>query len=252
VNGTPAEAGIGAILLDIEGTTTPVAFVTDVLFPYARAHLRPHLHQHAGEPDCEALIKRLREEHAAAVRAGEPVTAWTDEPSTARLSSVIDYAEWLMDRDRKSTGLKELQGKIWEDGYRSGQLVGEVFPDVRPALQRWRDRHLRAAIFSSGSVLAQQLLFRHSSAGDLTGLLERYFDTHVGAKVESDSYRRIANELGLPAPAVMFLSDVTRELDAAQTAGMQVRLVVRPGNAAVPADHGYQTVRSLDEIAERP
>jgi enolase-phosphatase E1 len=252
VNGTPAEAGIVAILLDIEGTTTPVAFVTDVLFPYARTHLRSHLQQHAGEPDHEATLARLGDEHAAAVRGGEPVTAWVDAPSGSRLSSAMSYVEWLMDRDRKSTALKELQGRIWENGYRSGQLVGDVFPDVGPALQRWHDRHLRAAIYSSGSVLAQQLLFTYSSAGDLTGFLERYFDTHVGAKVDSDSYRRIATELNLPPEAVMFLSDVTRELDAAKSAGMQVRLVVRPGNAPVPADHGYQTVRSLNEIAERP
>jgi enolase-phosphatase E1 len=239
---------VRAILLDIEGTTTPIAFVTNVLFPYARRHLRSYLEQHAGSPDDESLFTRLRNEHSSDVRSGEAVPPWIEDPPSARVATLIAYLEWLMDRDRKSTGLKELQGRIWEEGYRRGELIGEVFPDVRPALERWRDRDVHVGIFSSGSVLAQKLLFRHSSAGDLTTFLKWYFDTNVGAKADPDSYRRIANTIGLPADAVMFLSDVTRELDGARSASMQVRLVMRPGNAPASTPHDYLMIRSLDEV----
>jgi enolase-phosphatase E1 len=251
VNSPPAAIRAAAILLDIEGTTTPVTFVTDVLFPYARKHLRRHLEEHAGAVEDESLLARLRDENLSAFRAGERVPQWTDEPEAARITAAVAYVEWLMDRDRKSTALKELQGRIWEDGYRRGELVGQLFPDVRPALQRWHEQQVPAGIFSSGSVLAQQLLFRHSRAGDLTGLLRWYFDTRVGAKIDADSYRRIAASAGIPAEGFLFLSDVPKELDAARMAGMQVRLVIRPGNAPLTVDHGYQAIRSLDEVSFR-
>ena len=227
------------ILLDIEGTTTPITFVTGVLFPYARKHLRAHLEEHAGSAEYASLLDRLGDEHAALSRAGETA------PATAAA-----FVEWLMDRDRKSTALKELQGRIWEDGYRRGELVGDVYPDVRSALQRWHDQNVPVGIFSSGSVLAQQLLFRYSTSGDLTGFLQWYFDTRVGAKIDADSYRRIAQSVAIPAESFIFLSDVTAELDAAHAAGMQVRLVIRPGNAPVSSTHGYETIRSLDEVVD--
>lgn len=237
----------GAILLDVEGTTTPVAFVKDVLFPYARTHLRSHLEAHTGVAEYESLIMRLRDERARTLGDGEIVPPWADEPRSARLASVDGFVRWLMDRDRKSTALKELQGRIWEEGYRRGELAGEVFPDVRPSLRRWHDQGLEVGIFSSGSVLAQQLLFRHSAAGDLTTFLRWYFDTRVGPKIESGSYRRIAASIGIPVEHILFLSDAMTELDAAHAAGMQVRLVVRPGNAPVPPGHGYVEIRSLEE-----
>ena len=244
----PSSAAAAAILLDIEGTTTPIRFVTEVLFPYARQHLRSHIEQHAGTGEYNGIFTALHEEHASALRAGDNVSPWADEPPPARLDSASAFVEWLMDRDRKSTPLKELQGRIWEEGFRRGELVGEVFPDVAPALGRWRNDHVYVGIFSSGSVLAQQLLFRYSSAGDLTSFLQGYFDTHVGPKADSDSYRRIAESVGLSPVQVMFLSDVTRELDAARAAGMQVRLVVRPGNAAASPDHGHAVIRSFEEL----
>jgi enolase-phosphatase E1 len=247
VSSSPAGTRPRAILLDIEGTTTPIAFVTGVLFPYARGRLRPHVEEHADAAAYEALFARLRDEHASAVRNGETVPPWTDEPRSARVSAIVAYLEWLMDRDRKSTALKELQGRIWEDGYQRGELVGDVFPDVRPALERWHKRDVRVGIFSSGSVLAQQLLFRHSSAGDLTTFLQWYFDTRVGAKGDPGSYRGIATAVGIPAEDFVFLSDVTNELDAARAADMQVRLVLRPGNAPVAVNHGYEEIRSLNE-----
>jgi enolase-phosphatase E1 len=223
------------ILLDIEGTTTPVTFVTGVLFPYARKHLQAHLEEHSGSAEYAALLSRLDDERAAASQAGETV------PGTA-----AEFVEWLMDRDRKSTALKDLQGRIWEDGYRRGELVGDVYPDVRPALERWHEQHRPVGIFSSGSVLAQQLLFRYSSAGDLTGFLRWYFDTRVGSKTDAESYRRIARSVDIPAESFLFLSDVARELDAAHLAGMQVRLVIRPGNAPASSDDDYDAIRSFD------
>ena len=176
---------IRAVLLDIEGTTTPIRFVYEVLFPYARRHLRRYVEQHAASPEHAPLYDRLRDEHASDRAAAEAVPPWIDQPSVARAGSILSYLEWLMDRDRKSTALKSLQGLIWEEGYRGGDLVGEVFADVPAALARWRAQRIDAGIFSSGSVLAQQLLFRHSSAGDLTSLLRWHFDTTTGPKTDA-------------------------------------------------------------------
>ena len=249
MNGNPAAAGIGAVLLDIEGTTTPIAFVTQVLFPHARTHLRSHLERHRHSAAYETLFAAFREEHAADSLRGEAVPPWADEPESSRLTSVAAYAEWLMDRDRKSPPLKDLQGRIWDDGYRRGELAGEVFPDVPDALRRWQQRQLPVGIFSSGSVQAQQLLFGHSTAGDLTPLLRWYFDTRVGAKIEPDSYRTIARAMGLPAHSILFVSDVTRELSAARAGGMKVRLSVRPGNPPQPDAHEFEIVSSLGDVA---
>ena len=154
----------------------------------------------------------------------------------------------LMDQDSKTPALKELQGHIWEDGYNTGELLGAVFDDVRPALERWQQRGIAVGIFSSGSVLAQKLLFGHSSAGDLTPLLRWHFDTSVGAKTNPDSYRRIAASIGESTDAVLFVSDIVAELDAARAAGMQTALSIRPGNAAVAAGHGHRSISSFEEL----
>src|SRR5262249_36184556 len=151
------------------------------------------------------------------------------------LNSAVVYLHWLIDIDRKSTPLKSLQGLIWQAGYASGELRSEIFDDVPPAFARWREQGTAIGIFSSGSVLAQKLLFAHTRAGDLTPFMQAYFDTNTGAKKEAESYRRIAAELRRPPREILFLSDVTAELDAAQTAEMQTALSVRPGNAAQPA-----------------
>jgi enolase-phosphatase E1 len=233
---------IGAVVLDIEGTTTPIAFVHGALFPFARRHLREHLEEHRDSPDVREVIRRLRGEWADDV-APPP---WSDEPD-AELSSVAAYVEWLMDRDRKSPGLKLLQGYIWERGYRSGALKGEVFPDVGPAIQRWRGSGIVVAIYSSGSVLAQRLLFAHTTTGDLTPLVNRFFDTDVGAKTSPDSYRRIAAALQCPTHRLLFVSDTGKELDAAHQAGCEVLLCARPGNPAPPP--GLDMIHGLDEIA---
>jgi 2,3-diketo-5-methylthio-1-phosphopentane phosphatase len=171
VNETSAGGPIRAVLLDIEGTTTPIAFVTEVLFPYARHNIRRYLEEHLGSPAHEALWVRLRAEHEADRRVDASVPEWAEQPRSSHLEAIEAYVSWLMDRDRKSTGLKELQGHIWEEGYARGDLVGEVFPDVPVALARWHADQRLVCIFSSGSTRAQRLLFRHSSAGDLTPYL---------------------------------------------------------------------------------
>jgi enolase-phosphatase E1 len=225
------------ILLDIEGTTTPIAFVTETLFPYARTHLPAYLDQYGATPEVGAAIARLREEYEADRACGAAVPAWAP----------LAYLTWLMDRDRKSPALKDLQGRVWAEGYRNGTLVGDVFEDVPRALARWRDRGVAVGIFSSGSVLAQQWLFRRSSAGDLTPYLSWHFDTAVGAKQDAASYARIARDVNVQPGEILFVSDVAAELDAARAAGMKTALSVRPGNAP-QGDTGHRTVKSLLEL----
>jgi enolase-phosphatase E1 len=237
------ERGVRAILLDIEGTTTPVAFVYEVLFPFARAHLREYLEEHARGEALDDLLQALRGEWRDDVAAREDPPEWRDDsPPTAAV-----YIDWLMDRDRKSPALKLLQGRIWEGGYRSGALKGSVFPDVRPAFERWHAGGVAIAIYSSGSVLAQRLLFGATADGDLRPLLSGFFDTAVGAKTSADSYRRITGEMQVHAAHVLFVSDTTEELDAARTGGCQVLLAVRPGNRT-PTHTMAETIRSFDQI----
>jgi enolase-phosphatase E1 len=234
------------ILLDIEGTTTPIAFVTQVLVPYARAHLRSYLYRHADAPPYLPLMEGFRKEHEADERAGEPVLPWSAPGADAR-PAVQAYAEWLMDRDRKSPALKELQGYIWEEGYQKGELVGQVYEDVPRALARWRRENVRLGIFSSGAVVAQRWLFRRSSAGDLSSFVHWYFDTHAGSKQDPESYRRIAEEVGELPPDVLFVSDVVAELDAARAAGLGTIMSLRPNNLPQPP-HDHMVVTSFDEI----
>jgi enolase-phosphatase E1 len=224
-----------AILLDIEGTTTPIAFVHRTLFAYARTHLRRFLDAHGRRPAVAPIVDRLRQE-----RSTDP-----EAPPGAALES---YVEWLMDRDRKSTPLKELQGLIWDEGFRSGELVGELFADVPAAIEAWQREGIGVGVFSSGSVHAQHLLFRHSSAGDLTPLLRWHFDTTTGRKTAPESYRRIVETIGVPADRVLFVSDVVAELDAARAAGLRTALSERPGNAAAPDVIDHPRVRSFAEL----
>ena len=234
-------AGVRGLLLDIEGTTTPIAFVHDVLFSYARTHVKDYLSSHA--EDVVNDVQLLREEHAADVRDGKQ-----PPPLTAHVDSIANYVNWLIDLDRKSTGLKSLQGKIWHEGYSDGSLRAQVFPDVAPAFARWRVAGLTISIFSSGSALAQQLLFAHTEAGDLTSFISNYFDTSVGKKGEAESYRRIADAIGLPPSEILFVSDVVSELSAAREAGMKTVLSIRPGNQPQQDAEQYQSIHSFEEL----
>jgi enolase-phosphatase E1 len=184
---------IRAILTDIEGTTSSIAFVADTLFPYARARLRDYLAAHPDE--------------AEGVEA-ETLDRWIDE-------------------DRKEPVLKRIQGRIWRDGFTSGALKGHIYPDAVEALKRWHDQGLRLFVFSSGSVEAQRLLFGHCEAGDLTPLFEGHFDLSVGSKLEPQSYRTIADTIGLGPGEILFLSDNPKEIEAARAAGLHVQLIDR-------------------------
>ena len=222
------ERGVRALVLDIEGTTTPIAFVHDVLFSFARTNLREYVRDHRRADDLRAAIGRLRAEWAN--ERGDRPPDWPDPEPERSVESIVAYVEWLMDRDRKSPALKWLQGAIWDRGYQAGVLKGEVFADVPPALDRWRAAGIEIAIYSSGSELAQRRLFGTTPSGDLTRFISRFFDTAVGPKTSPDSYRCIARSMQRPVEQMLFVSDVAAELDAAQSAGWQVVLCVRPGH----------------------
>ena len=228
------------VLLDIEGTTTPVAFVYEVLFPFAWRRMAAYLGQHWNEYDVLDIRARFALEHSK------------ENPSPGfditTLAGAAGYAAWLMERDRKSPGLKFLQGLIWNDGYREGALKGDVFPDVPFAIERWHRAGTVVAIYSSGSVLAQRLLFASTQAGDLTDKISGFFDTTVGPKTEAASYARIAAALdGYPAD-VTFISDAPAELIAARTAGCRAVMCIREGNPDTAAPENVESIHSFDEL----
>jgi enolase-phosphatase E1 len=205
-----------------------------VLFSYAREHAKEFLTNNFASEEVQADVALLREEHASDVSNEHQPPLLTGE-----IDSIVAYVEWLIARDRKSTGLKSLQGKIWRHGYVDGSLEAQVFADVAPAFKRWHSAGLSINIFSSGSVLAQQLLFAHTDAGDLTRFIDNYFDTNIGKKAEAESYRRIAAALNLAPEQIIFISDVIAELDAANEAGMKTLLALRTH---------HRTIRSFDEV----
>ena len=239
--------GVRGVVLDIEGTTTPISFVYDVLFPYARTHLREFLESHSATGLLAEVDRQLREEHAADVARGDAPPALPADVSSGNATDLEPYVLWLMDRDRKSPALKLLQGMIWQQGFADGTLRGELFPDVPAALERWRTSSIDVAIYSSGSVLAQRLIFGHTLAGDLTPRINQFFDATIGAKRSADSYRYIAAELRRDPAELLFLSDVHAELLAARAAGFQTMLCLRPGNPE-PAREDEPVVQSFDEI----
>jgi len=239
-------------LLDIEGTTTPFAFVADRLVPYARAGMHAFLEHEGRTAVVEGILAQLRAEHA--IDADAPaVDVWPSDAAAARgaapaFDGAFLYLTWLMDRDRKSPALKALQGLIWQRGYDAHELTGEVFDDVAPALRRWKREGRTIAIYSSGSVLAQRLLFASSTAGDLTPLIDGWFDTGVGPKREPASYAAIARALALPASAMLFVSDAPAEVLAARAAGLAVAMSVRPGNPVTDVPAGIAAVHSLGDV----
>ena len=210
-----------AILLDVEGTTSSISFVYDVLFTFAKDHVADFLSRERGTEAVQAAAAAL------AAEVGMPAASLDDPAGRQQL---VQAALDLMNRDVKSTPLKALQGMIWRKGFESGQLVSHVFGDVPPALARWADSGLDVRIYSSGSVEAQKLFFAHTAAGDLTRYLRGHYDTTTGPKREASSYARIAADMALEPRQILFLSDVGAELDAARQAGMATALAVRPGN----------------------
>ena len=228
-----------AILLDIEGTTTPISFVHDTLFPYAKARVPGFVLDNLG--DLKYEIEQLAEEHAND-------NGYSGEFRPESANSVSDYLKFLIDQDRKSTPLKSIQGMIWRSGYEKGEIVSPVFEDVPPALKRWKTAEKIIGIYSSGSVLAQQLLFRYTDHGDLTPFISNYFDTNTGAKREQQSYAAIAEELNVQPAEVHFASDIPAELDAARAAGLRTSLSVRPGNAPLKGDPVHNIVTTFDGL----
>jgi enolase-phosphatase E1 len=221
---------IRAILSDIEGTTSSISFVKDVLFPYAREHLADYVRAHVDDAEVRKLIDEVGRVCGA---------LFDDEQAIAQL------IRWI-DEDRKVTPLKSLQGLIWEAGYRNGDFCGHVYADAVRKLHEWRERGKALYLFSSGSVYAQKLLFRHTEYGDLTPLFSGYFDTHVGAKQEADSYRKIAETVGLAPRDILFLSDIEAELDAAREAGLKTCHLVRDGSISDRGNHPQ--ARDFDAI----
>lgn len=215
-----------AVLLDIEGTTTSISFVHRSLFPYAAAAVEEFLRLHQ-TPEKAAEVQAA----CLAVLAD----ATPEERALGEKAAVLAVVRRQMAADVKATGLKLLQGLIWQRGYESGALRGELYDDVPLCLRRWHESGRPVAIYSSGSRLAQQLLFRHSVAGDLTPYLSGYFDTTSGPKREPASYAAIAAAWGQPPEQIIFCSDLPAECAAAASAGMQALLIMRPGNAPLPA-----------------
>jgi len=228
---------IHAILTDIEGTTSSISFVKDVLFPYARRAL-------------PAFV---------AARSKEPgVRRWLDAVATENGGMcddrmIVEVLQGWIDEDRKHTALKALQGMIWADGYRSADFTAHIYPDAAPALTAWKEAGIPLYVYSSGSVPAQRLFFGHSDAGDLTPLFSGWFDTEIGGEREAASYRRIAEVIGVAPSEILFLSDVVEELDAAREAGLATVLVDRRDDYPQPrtgdATHGHPRVESFADVA---
>jgi len=223
---------IKAILTDIEGTTSSISFVHDVLFPYAREHIGEYVRRHADKPKVADKLQ------AVAKEVGRELT----------LDETIAQLEQWIDEDKKATPLKSLQGMIWETGYRHGDFTGHMYEDAVRNLRAWHEKGIGLFVYSSGSVHAQKLLFGHSDYGDMTPLFNGYFDTRIGHKREVSSYEAIASEIGVRAGDILFLSDIREELDAAHSAGMQTRWLVRDAEAIEPTAAHLQ-VKDFDAIS---
>ncbi|MFI3135374.1 MAG: acireductone synthase [Methylococcaceae bacterium] len=221
---------IKAIVTDIEGTTTSISFVKEVLFPYAKANLADFVRSHAHEPAVSALLQDTQAE------VGQPLDME---------GAICQLLAWMAS-DQKITPLKSLQGLIWEDGYQQGAFTGHLYDDALRNLQKWHTQGLALYVYSSGSVHAQKLLFGHTSQGDLTPLFSGYFDTHVGAKQEPMAYMNIAESIGLEPSELLFLSDIKAELDAAKAVGFNTVWLCR--DTPLEALAAHEQVSSFDDI----
>ena len=241
--------GVSHVLLDIEGTTCPVSFVSDTLFPYAAEHLGSFLNEQHQDPQVKELL-------------AEVAKAWAEDPDPEAQSirqkrgstgsdDVVSYLLWLISKDRKLAPLKELQGMIWDIGYQGGKLQGPLFEDVPSALRQWHAAGLQLAVYSSGSVGAQQLIYGYSSGGDLRSLFGHWFDTRVGSKRDQSSYIKIAESLDVPSHQILFISDTLAECEAAAASGMQVLLSIRPGNSEQEVSR-FERISSFQDLELNP
>lgn len=238
-----------AVLLDIEGTTTPVSFVYEVLFPYAQQKVKNYVEQHWNDPELQRDIDMLVEQAAALSHVADEPTPVPDDRSDVEAfqSAVVKYINWQMETDQKNPPLKAIQGRIWRSGYEEGELKAPLFDDVEPALRAWNEGEVPVYIYSSGSVEAQRLLFSHTSAGDLTDRIDGYYDTTTGDKKKADSYAAIAEDIDRAPDEILFLTDNLKEARAADAAGLQVRVSERPGNGALE-DNNYKVITSFGQV----
>lgn len=226
---------IKAILTDIEGTTTSLSFVKDVLFPYADRQMQAFVVAHRQDPVVAGLIDAVRHE------VGNPVLSLVDAIAQLRC--------WLAE-DKKIAPLKAIQGLMWEEGYQNGDFTGHVYEDAVRHLRQWHTSGLKLYVYSSGSVHAQKLLFAHSDAGDLTPLFSGYFDTQIGHKRDVEAYRRIVTGIGLPAADILFLSDIREELDVARLAGLKTCCLVRENQPTDGLQHTWVTSFDTMDLAK--
>jgi enolase-phosphatase E1 len=246
------------LLLDIEGTTCPVSFVSEVLFPYASEQLLPYLRQHQAKEPIRALLAEVQaawqnDNSPEAIDLANSLASHQKNRQSTKQAELTPedacvYLQWLIRQDRKLTALKELQGFIWEEGYQKNELIAPLFPDVPPALQDWHQKGMGLAVYSSGSVQAQKLLYSHTDAGDLSQLFTHWFDTRIGAKDQPESYEQIAILLEIKPQNILFISDTPRELAAARNAQMMTTFSCRPGNPHQQAE-GYPKIETFAALA---
>lgn len=236
------------LLLDIEGTTCPVTFVADVLFPYAQTHLSSFLAEHGDELIIQDIAKAAwREWEQDRDNTAQTILQEAKASNLQERKALENYWQLLIKTDRKATSLKDLQGHLWAEGFKKGDIKADLYPETITSLKRWTKEGLKLAVYSSGSIKAQQLLYAHTTSGDLRELFSGWFDTHTGSKKETTSYVTIAKQLKIPAASITFISDNGVECDAAHEAGMQVLFSLRPGNPD-QNPRGHRVIRSLEQV----
>ena len=239
----PNQSTIRGILLDIEGTTSSISFVYDVMFPFVREHVSEFLKNNWSDESVQSSVSMLADDLKKDTR--QWLGNFTDEEKqNAVATGVIE----LMDADVKATGLKKLQGLIWKDGFHNGDMVAHLYGDVADSIKSWNQQNIDVRIYSSGSIQAQNLFFGHTVAGDLLDQFKGHYDTTTGPKQESASYQEIASEFSCQPNEILFISDVIAELEAAKQAGLQTALCIRPGNKPVDAEHGFASITSFDQV----
>lgn len=244
--------GVKALIVDIEGTTTPIGFVKETLFPYAEENVESFLTKRYDDEETQQDIKALQE--LAAKDKADGVEGVVEIPKEGSkediIKAVVDNVKWQMDEDRKTTALKQLQGHIWREGYKTGQIKAELFEDVGPALQQIVEEGVNVYVYSSGSVEAQKLLFGNTEEGDLLELFTDFFDTTIGNKKDSGSYKKIVEKIGVSPEEILFLTDTPEEATAASKAGLRSALVARDGNEELTEEHfqNFLVIESFGEL----
>lgn len=244
------------LLLDIEGTTTPITFVTKTLFPYVKYNLKSYLDIHWRTEQLQQVVENLRKQHEIDIETGMKdsprIDCNTKVTKLEILNSVANNVLWQMSLNRKTTALKDLQGMIWESGYKSKEIEGDLFEDVESVLRIFHNSGIRIYIYSSGSIYAQKLLFGYSVKGNLLQMINGHFDTNIGSKQSKQSYDEIAKSIGVPANQILFLTDLEQEALAATQANFKVKVVLRPGNKSID-EHvlsKYETITTFWDLVK--